>query len=57
MYMLESVSVAATLITAYEASQLNRDSHFLSVLCSLFSKAIFFIFMIPKHNEHDKSPK
>ena len=34
MYMLEGVSCVANFITAYEESQLNRDSHFLS--CSVF---------------------
>ena len=41
MYMLEGVSSVGNFITAYAKSQLNRDSHFLSVMCSLFTKAIF----------------
>ena len=34
MYTLEGVSSVANFITAYKESQ-NRDSHFLSVVCSL----------------------
>ena len=41
IHMLESVNTVASFITAYEESQYNRDSHFLSVMCSLFPKATF----------------
>ena len=34
MYTLEGVSSVANFITAYEESQLNRESHFL--ICSVF---------------------
>ena len=44
MYTLEGVSSVANFITAYEESQQTRDSRFLSVMCSLFPKAIFYIF-------------
>ena len=36
MYMLEGVSIVLNFIATYEESQLNRDSHFRSVVCSLF---------------------
>ena len=36
MYTLEGVSSVANFIIAYEESQLNRDSHFLSVMFSFF---------------------
>ena len=36
MYTLESIGSVAYFITAYEESKLNRDSHFLSVMRSLF---------------------
>ena len=45
MYTLEGVSSVANFITAYEESHLNRDSHFLSIVCSLFLKAILFTFI------------
>ena len=45
MYTLEGVSSVANFITAYEESQNNRDSHCLSVMCSLFPKATFKIFI------------
>ena len=35
------VSSAANFITAYEESQSNWHSHFLSTICSLFPKTIF----------------
>ena len=41
MYTLEGVSSVANVITVYEESQFNRDSHFLSVVCSLFPKSVF----------------
>ena len=41
MCTLEGVSSVANLITAYEESQLNQDSNFLSTNWSLFPKAIF----------------
>ena len=44
MYMLEGVSSVANFIFAYEESQQNRDSHFLSVMCSLFPKAFYLDF-------------
>ena len=48
MYTLEAVSSFANFITAYEESQQNRDSHFLSVMCSLFPKEPFrFLFSPP----------
>ena len=46
MYTLEGVSSVTNFITAYEESQYNRDSDlFLSVVCSLFPKAIFLTFI------------
>ena len=45
MYTLEGVSSVANFITAYEEFQLNRDSHFLSVMCALFPKVIFLTFI------------
>ena len=46
MYTLEGVSNVANFITAYEESQENRGSNFLSVMCSVFPKAIFFTFIL-----------
>ena len=46
MYTLEGISSVANFITAYEESQLNQGSHFLSVMYSLFPKAIFFTFIL-----------
>ena len=43
MYTWEGVSSVTNFITAYEESQKNRDTHFLSVMCSLFPKATFYI--------------
>ena len=45
MYTLEDESSVANFITDYEESQENRNSHFLSVMCSLFLKATFQIFI------------
>ena len=43
MYTLEGVSSVANFITAYEESQKkNGTPVFLSVVCSLFPKAIFW---------------
>ena len=42
MYTLEGVSSIEKVITAYEESQQNRNSHFLSV----FPKACFFTFYV-----------
>ena len=36
MYTLAGAKSVANFINAYEESQLNRDSHLLSVMCSLF---------------------
>ena len=44
MYTIEGVSSVANFITAYEESQYNRGSYFLSVMCFLFPKAIFLDF-------------
>ena len=44
LYTLEGVCSVANLTTAYEDSE-KRDSHFLSVMCSLFPKAIFETFI------------
>ena len=41
MYTLEGVSSVANFFTAYEESQLNRDSPFSNPYCALFPKAIF----------------
>ena len=41
VYTLEGVSSVANFIAAYEKSQINRDSNFLFVMYSLFSKAAF----------------
>ena len=41
MCTLEGVSSVANFITAYEKSQQIRGYHFLSEMCSLFSKASF----------------
>ena len=41
MYTLEGVFSVANFITAYEESQYHRDSHFLSVTCSLIPRVIF----------------
>ena len=49
MYTLEGVSSVANFITAYEESQLNSDSHFLSVMCSLFPKVIFITIFYMQH--------
>ena len=38
MYTLEGVNSVANFITANEESQYNQDSHFLSVMCSLFPR-------------------
>ena len=47
MYTLEGVSGVANFIIAYEESQLNRDSHFLSVMFSFFfPKAILVSFIL-----------
>ena len=46
MYTLEGVSGVANIITAYEASQYTETPIFLSVVCSLFPKAIFLTFII-----------
>ena len=45
MYTLEGVSSVANFITAYEESQLNRDSVFKSVVF-LFPRAIFLTFIV-----------
>ena len=47
MYTLEGVSSVANFITAYEESQYIRGSHFLSVIFSLFPKAIVFTLILP----------
>ena len=44
MYTLEGVSSVANFINAYEESQYNRGSHFLSVMCSLFPKVFFYFY-------------
>ena len=46
LYKLKGVSSVANFITSYEKSLLNRDSHFLSVMCSLFPKVIVKTFSI-----------
>ena len=46
MHTLEGVSSIANIITTYEESQQNRGSHCLTVMCSLFPKAIFFFIFI-----------
>ena len=50
MYTLEGVSSVASLITAYDESQINQDSHFLSVLCSSFRR-LSFRFLLVTHTE------
>ena len=58
MYTLDGVSSVANFITVYEESQYNRDSHFLSVVCSLLPKAIRFYFYFNIHNhQHFCPPK
>ena len=42
MYMLEGVSNVTNFITAYESLSKTETPIFLSVVCSLFPKAIFF---------------
>ena len=43
MYKLGGVSSVANLILAYEESLRNRNSHCLSVMCSLFLTATLLI--------------
>ena len=43
MYTLEGISSVANFITAYEVSQLNRDSHFLSCSVFIVSKGNLFL--------------
>ena len=50
MCTLKGVGNVANFITAYEESQLNRDSHFLYLKCSLFPKATFQIFIMRQRN-------
>ena len=45
MYTLEGVSSVANFITAYEESHKTETPIFLSVVCSLFPKAILLTFI------------
>ena len=45
MYTLEGISSVANFVIAHE------DSHFLSVICSLFPKATFEIFILQNQIE------
>ena len=45
MYTLEDVSGVANFITAYEELNKTETPIFLSVVCSLFPKAIFLTFI------------
>ena len=45
MYTLEGVNSVANFISAYEESQYTETAIFISVVCSLFPKAIFFTFI------------
>ena len=50
MYMLEGVNSVANFITAYEKSQLNRDSHFLIRSVFFVAKGnLFVVHLMIKH--------
>ena len=56
--MLVGVSSVANSITAYEESQLNRDSHFLICRAFFVSKGnLFDVYFIEKTNKQKKKTK